>query len=74
MTTPNPHRFGSLIFCPQCSSLLDLPGDDDEIICNHCGNVEPASGKNTLPPSVSPSRPGLLRLRIKKKLELIFLK
>ncbi|KAI5479262.1 hypothetical protein MNV49_003957 [Pseudohyphozyma bogoriensis] len=36
-------RFGSLIFCDRCGNLLDLPGDDDTIACEHCGRVEEAS-------------------------------
>lgn len=35
---------GSLIFCPVCGTLLDLPRDDqDEIECHQCGRKEPAS-------------------------------
>ncbi len=56
MSTPNPllhpkkhsssskaHRIGSLLFCPSCGTLLDLPGDKDEIACEQCGRKEPAS-------------------------------
>lgn len=34
-----------MIFCRQCSNLLNLPGDADEIICDTCGALEDASGK-----------------------------
>lgn len=43
MTTVD--SYGSLIFCSRCGNLLDLPGDDDEIICESCGKKEDASGK-----------------------------
>lgn len=43
MSTTTSNRFGSLIFCPRCGSLLDLPGDDDEIVCGGCGQVEDAA-------------------------------
>jgi hypothetical protein len=37
-------RIGSLLFCPACGTLLDLPKDDqDEIPCAQCGRLEPAS-------------------------------
>jgi hypothetical protein len=44
MTTPAT-RFGSLIFCAQCGNLLDLPGDEDDIVCEGCGKVEDATGR-----------------------------
>lgn len=37
------HRIGSCLFCPSCGTLLDLPGDEDEIACEQCGRREPAS-------------------------------
>ena len=33
---------GSLLFCPVCSTLLDLPGDKDVIVCEQCNHEEPA--------------------------------
>lgn len=36
-------RIGSLLFCPACGTLLDLPGDSDEIVCDGCARREPAS-------------------------------
>ena len=43
------HRIGSLLFCPACGTLLDLPRDDqDEIACAQCGRKEPASCESTL--------------------------
>lgn len=38
-------RIGSLLFCPACGTLLDLPGDSDEIVCDGCARREPASCK-----------------------------
>ncbi|KAL8292922.1 hypothetical protein RQP46_000616 [Phenoliferia psychrophenolica] len=43
MATTTDHKFGSLIFCQRCGNLLDLPGDDDEIVCEGCGLVEDAT-------------------------------
>ncbi|KAM0753892.1 putative RPA12-13.7 kd subunit of DNA-directed RNA polymerase I [Meredithblackwellia eburnea MCA 4105] len=37
------NKFGSLIFCERCGSLLDLPGDDDDIVCDSCGKTEDAT-------------------------------
>lgn len=35
---------GSLLFCPDCGTLLDLPKDEqNEITCEQCGHIEPAS-------------------------------
>jgi hypothetical protein len=40
-------RIGSLLFCPACGTLLDLPKDEqDEIECHSCGRREPASCKS----------------------------
>ncbi|KAB5591483.1 DNA-directed RNA polymerase I subunit A12 [Ceratobasidium theobromae] len=42
--TPRAHRIGSLLFCPTCGTLLDLPGEDDlNVKCEQCGHLEPAS-------------------------------
>jgi DNA-directed RNA polymerase subunit M/transcription elongation factor TFIIS len=38
------NHFGSLIFCSRCSTLLDLPGDEDQLVCDACGQVEDATG------------------------------
>ncbi|OCF45652.1 DNA-directed RNA polymerase I subunit RPA12 [Kwoniella heveanensis CBS 569] len=44
------HRIGSLLFCPACGTLLDLPRDDqEEIACHQCGRKEPASSYENLP-------------------------
>ncbi|KAJ7075006.1 DNA-directed RNA polymerase I kDa polypeptide [Mycena belliarum] len=38
------HKIGSLIFCPTCGTLLDLPKDGEvDITCEQCAYVEPAS-------------------------------
>ncbi|KAF8523774.1 hypothetical protein BU17DRAFT_43613, partial [Hysterangium stoloniferum] len=35
---------GSLLFCPSCGSLLDLPKDgEDAVTCEQCKYVEPAT-------------------------------
>ncbi|KDQ55003.1 hypothetical protein JAAARDRAFT_60445 [Jaapia argillacea MUCL 33604] len=37
-------KIGSLLFCPDCGTLLDLPQGDDTIVnCEQCGHEEPAS-------------------------------
>ena len=38
------NQFGSLIFCSRCGTLLDLPGDEDHLVCSGCGQVEDAQG------------------------------
>ena len=40
----NDYILGSLLFCPDCGTLLDLPKDNqNEITCEQCGHVEPAN-------------------------------
>ncbi|KDQ17520.1 hypothetical protein BOTBODRAFT_53117 [Botryobasidium botryosum FD-172 SS1] len=34
---------GSLLFCPDCGTLLSLPGDEETIKCEQCGHLEPVS-------------------------------
>ena len=35
---------GSLLFCPDCGTLLSLPRDGESIVtCEQCGHEEPAS-------------------------------
>lgn len=35
---------GSLLFCPNCGTLLDLPKDGEEFVtCEQCEHQEPAS-------------------------------
>jgi LSD1 subclass zinc finger protein len=35
---------GSLLFCPDCGTLLDLPeGQAVHVKCEQCGHLEPAS-------------------------------
>ena len=48
------NQFGSLIFCSQCSTLLDLPGDADVIVCSGCGQEEDASGTQPATPTLAP--------------------
>ncbi|GAB1523853.1 DNA-directed RNA polymerase I core subunit rpa12 [Rhizoctonia solani] len=41
---PRAHRIVSLLFCPTCGTLLDLPGEDaPHVKCEQCGHLEPAS-------------------------------
>lgn len=41
---PLAHKIGSLLFCPECGTLLDIPADgENEVICDQCKHVEPAS-------------------------------
>ncbi|KAJ7596264.1 DNA-directed RNA polymerase I kDa polypeptide [Mycena floridula] len=38
------HKIGSLLFCPDCGTLLDLPTDGEQtVLCEQCGHIEPAS-------------------------------
>ncbi|KAJ1909206.1 DNA-directed RNA polymerase I core subunit rpa12 [Tieghemiomyces parasiticus] len=32
--------YGSLVFCSQCGSLLDPPGDQNTLVCRACGLAE----------------------------------
>ncbi|KAJ3998854.1 DNA-directed RNA polymerase I kDa polypeptide [Lentinula boryana] len=37
-------KIGSLLFCPACGALLDLPKDSEpNVLCEQCGYQEPAS-------------------------------
>jgi len=37
-------RLGSLLFCPDCGTLLNLPvGDERTVVCEQCAHEEPAS-------------------------------
>jgi DNA-directed RNA polymerase subunit RPC12/RpoP len=36
---------GSLLFCPDCGTLLDLPGEEEYVECEQCGHREPVSCK-----------------------------
>ncbi|CDZ97446.1 dna-directed rna polymerase i kda polypeptide [Phaffia rhodozyma] len=45
---PKAKLIGSLLFCPICSTLLDLPGDLDTITCEQCGHQEPAESYENL--------------------------
>ncbi|ORZ08162.1 DNA-directed RNA polymerase I 13.7 kDa polypeptide [Absidia repens] len=41
----NSNVIGSLIFCPECGNLLDMPGGDDDILlCNQCSYAYQISG------------------------------
>lgn len=40
------NQYGSLIFCSRCGTLLDLPGDEDHLVCDGCGQVEDATGQS----------------------------
>lgn len=32
------------LFCPECQNLLDLPGDEETIICSVCGAAQSSRG------------------------------
>ncbi|KII92476.1 hypothetical protein PLICRDRAFT_473348 [Plicaturopsis crispa FD-325 SS-3] len=38
------HKIGSLLFCPDCGTLLNLPHENENVvICEQCAHQEPAS-------------------------------
>ncbi|KAF9526419.1 DNA-directed RNA polymerase I kDa polypeptide [Crepidotus variabilis] len=38
------HKVGSLLFCPDCGTLLSLPKDGElAVICEQCSHEEPAT-------------------------------
>ncbi|EKM60586.1 uncharacterized protein PHACADRAFT_179818 [Phanerochaete carnosa HHB-10118-sp] len=44
MSKRRAEKIGSLLFCPDCGTLLNLPRDDEnEVACEQCGHIEPAS-------------------------------
>ena len=44
MIWPTRARLGSLLFCPDCGTLLNLPvGDERTVVCEQCAHEEPAS-------------------------------
>jgi DNA-directed RNA polymerase I subunit RPA12 len=54
-------RIGSLLFCPACGTLLDLPKDEqDEIECHSCGRREPASCEYISPSTLEGTRGKLM--------------
>ncbi|AAW42637.2 DNA-directed RNA polymerase I subunit RPA12 [Cryptococcus neoformans] len=75
-TRVSAHRIGSLLFCPACGTLLDLPKDDqNEIACSQCGRLEPASSYENLPtktyssPNAFPSSLRSKRALVQNKLD-----
>ncbi|CDH55869.1 dna-directed rna polymerase i subunit a12 [Lichtheimia corymbifera JMRC:FSU:9682] len=41
----NTNVIGSLLFCPECGNLLDVPGaDDDILLCNQCSYAYQTAG------------------------------
>ena len=63
-------KVGSLLFCPACGSLLDVPSDEDVIKCEPCGHVQDASRESSPPVSLllslsSPLCPYPSALRVK---------
>ncbi|EJD43376.1 hypothetical protein AURDEDRAFT_114723 [Auricularia subglabra TFB-10046 SS5] len=43
------HKIGSLLFCPHCGTLLDLPKmNEDTVKCDQCGHVEPSSSYDNI--------------------------
>ncbi|KAJ7630313.1 DNA-directed RNA polymerase I kDa polypeptide [Roridomyces roridus] len=47
---PEGRKTGSLLFCPNCGTLLDSPRDGEpSVTCEQCAHVEPASSyENTV--------------------------
>ncbi|KIM34556.1 hypothetical protein M408DRAFT_13986 [Serendipita vermifera MAFF 305830] len=44
MSTKTARRIGSLLFCPDCGTLLDLPeAQAVHVKCEQCGHLEPVS-------------------------------
>ncbi|KAJ3751195.1 DNA-directed RNA polymerase I kDa polypeptide [Lentinula detonsa] len=44
-------KIGSLLFCPACGALLDLPKDSElNVLCEQCGYQEPAKCKAVCEP------------------------
>lgn len=40
---------GSLTFCPECGNLLDMAGDEDDILlCNQCSCAFRTAGKTRI--------------------------
>ncbi|KAH7107257.1 hypothetical protein BKA62DRAFT_610789, partial [Auriculariales sp. MPI-PUGE-AT-0066] len=40
---------GSLLFCPHCGTLLDLPRpNEDTVTCDQCGHIEPSSSYDNI--------------------------
>lgn len=37
-------QVGSLLFCPSCGALLDVPSDEDVVKCAPCGGIVDAKG------------------------------
>ncbi|EKM83361.1 hypothetical protein AGABI1DRAFT_110030 [Agaricus bisporus var. burnettii JB137-S8] len=43
------YKIGSLLFCPECGTLLSRPKDSaDSIICEQCRHEEPASSYDNI--------------------------
>ncbi|KAG2226064.1 hypothetical protein INT45_011681, partial [Circinella minor] len=48
----NTNLIGSLLFCPECGNLLDMPGaDDDILLCNQCSHAFQTTGMCHFAPS-----------------------
>ncbi|KAF8961012.1 hypothetical protein BDZ97DRAFT_1830881 [Flammula alnicola] len=44
MSPSRAHKVGSLLFCPDCGTLLSLPRDGEKIVtCEQCAYEEPAN-------------------------------
>ncbi|KAG0245631.1 DNA-directed RNA polymerase I subunit A12 [Mortierella sp. GBAus27b] len=52
-----PDTVGSLNFCPQCGNLLDVPGEDDLMVCNLCSYAHQSADMENFE-VVTKSRPG----------------
>ncbi|KAF8329091.1 DNA-directed RNA polymerase I kDa polypeptide [Cantharellus anzutake] len=42
-------KIGNLLFCPNCGTLLNLPGVEEHVLCEQCGHSELVSSyENTV--------------------------
>ncbi|GAC77347.1 RNA polymerase I subunit A12.2 [Moesziomyces antarcticus] len=65
-----PDKIGSLLFCPNCGSLLDVPGDEDFIKCAPCGAVQNAKVYDNLS-IVTRSHPSAFPSALRQKRQLV---
>ncbi|EIN04388.1 DNA-directed RNA polymerase I kDa polypeptide [Punctularia strigosozonata HHB-11173 SS5] len=65
--TSQAHKIGSLLFCPDCGTLLDLPrGDEPSVKCDQCGREEPSSSYDNIE-IVTRSNPDALPSALRQK-------
>ncbi|PWN44006.1 putative RPA12-13.7 kd subunit of DNA-directed RNA polymerase I [Ceraceosorus guamensis] len=67
---PLPDQVGSLLFCPACGSLLDVPTDEDVVRCTPCGGVVDAKVYDNLS-IVTKSAPNAFPSALRQKRTLV---